>query len=396
MSIVEPGTFQSEAPSATNPRFTVSVNNEVMWDDLISVQIELASFNVTGIFEITALISRTGDASPGGPIHQDSRLEKLLRPHLQPKHDTVDIFVGYPITFDREIVGEFTLLMSGVIDRVYLDWTRDVVRIVGRDKSALFADNFVHAQFRNQTVAGVVQALAEKHGLSSEIIDSGTLVGSVFDDENIANELNPYQGRSEWDILTEFASLDGYAVFVIGDTLHYRPVEESNKTLTFSFETQEQGGPGNIDALECEKNFGASSGRIGVEILSTKIRDKEAVLGKAGAVRGGDAIVYTFVRPNLDADLAQALADALLLAYTQFELLVSIHTTGAPQQDMFSNVQLNGTGSIFDTLYRIVRIRWSYGIEQGWRAEIDAVHFPAGGLVRTSRKGQSRRLGAAP
>jgi phage protein D len=107
----------------------------------------------------------------------------------------------------------------GAVDR----WTYKPacfeVHVEGRDYTARLIDTKTSEKFANYTTSQVATMLAQRHGLTPVVTATTTAVGGItkFDHTHCNDE------RSEWDLLSYFAGLDGFQVYVAGNELHYEP-----------------------------------------------------------------------------------------------------------------------------------------------------------------------------
>ena len=346
------------------PALVVTVNDEE-WHDVQHLEVELSANNIMGQFTLDASMSSPGECAPAEeawtPIKADSRLGRLVNPTLNPKVVPVKIYAGLNQSLEDNVSrGNLEFLMSGIVDRVDLDRTRDHCNIVGRDQSAVLQDSFIHAQFRNRTTSDVVKEIAEGHGLKHVIERSGTLAGTVYESEGIDFESRAVAGVSEWDLLTRFAYHDGYSVFVRDDVLYYMPIEDYEETLEYVMGE-------NVEHLTMSRDYTLGSSRIGIEIASTRLKQKDSVIAKAGSFSANSIIVREVV-PGIDPETAGTLAESLQLLYTQFAFVITLHVPGHPMQSLFNRIMLQNTGTVFDGAYKIMSIQWLLGIESGWQA----------------------------
>lgn len=369
--------------TSAKPAFIVKIDEEV-WGPLAHGEIESMGININGSFSLTFSYTQIGEASDIGTIATNSKLAKLLA--IQPKgaHHTVEVFGGYVDDPDNVSFNQLTSLITGVIDRVMMDVTEDELIIRGRDRSAILQETSTYAQFRNQLLSDIIRQIADDNDFDTDIIESGTRFGTVYDYEHIGVETVPTQGYNNWELLSRFAEYDDYVVFVQGNTIHYRPIEEANETLRFELGT-------NVNGLELERNYSVAAARIGVEVVSTQMKTKEGVIATAGQKRAvgvghGDVAIKRLVISNISQEAAGYLAESFALALAQFEYLVTVHTTGHPKQNLFNNFVLVGTDTAHDRVYRIVRIGWTFGPEAGWQVELTGVSLPEGSQLHTHRQ----------
>lgn len=381
--------------TVVQPRFAVKIDGEP-WDDqgVPIVQFETRAFNAIGTFTAHAIYSSAGQVNALRQVTAGSKLDRLMFFHFDanglPRRVPIEILAGY----DNNPALPLKPVFTGFIDIVAADPRSDALRIVGRDKATIFYETPIYGQFRNKTIAGAISDIATKQGFATNIIDEGTLLGSVYDIDSITSAMLTPHGMNEWTFMCQCAAIDGHAVYVSiengVDTLNYVPAWDFyNDIITLTYGE-------NIDDIEMIKYFGLNSSRVGVEILSSKLKGKDSVLATAGASRtgGGDALVYRLILgPNISPEEAGIAANLYALFQAQLEFAVDIHTVGSPAQSIHNRLRLDGCTPGFNRDYRILRVNWTFGMEEGWRAELTGIAAPTPDAVRTITKRQRRRLG---
>lgn len=385
----------ANAPNqGTKPRFLVKINGE-LWPEIISITVEsvggLASNSNATMY---ASYSASANSNEVGAMAEGSRLRRLAEPHAgadDTSRDTVEVHAGYS-SKDDPTFEELPLVFSGVITRMLANVTDNAVAIYCVDYSIVFKESFTQQQFRGSTTSEAVREIGERYGFdTSNVNRTNTPLGTAYDYELIHFESAGPQGLNNWELLNKFADVDGYKIFTIGKFLYYIPFGAFNDVIHFTLGE-------NIERCELEKNFAVTSSRVSIEFLSTDIRKKENIVVQRGVAASqagakGDLVRYRFIKPaNSTPDELALGAEALALMLTQFEFVVLLTCTGLETQSVLNKVQLHATNSVFDREYQISRVRWDFGSDSGWTAQISLLAVPPGGELRSHVLRQRRSL----
>lgn len=378
-------------PSAAwKPRFRVLVNDDNWSEFFVHGQLSAYGLFRNGKFVLDFDLNKAGGTSPNepSPVVSGSPLDKLLTPHISAWRDVVKIYMDYAQSEEDD--SQLPLVFDGVVDTIKMDWQNSVLTLDGRDRSAVLQESFTHAQFRNSTVAGVVKEIAEKHNLEPNIVDPGTTVGTIFDQEHIDFEHVSSAGYNDWDLLTRMAEHDGYTVFVTDGKLNYLPIENAEDIIVFEYGE-------NISNLETRKNLTTANSRVTVEMASVQAQDKDSAYVTAGSnsrKSAGDGLsaVYRFTDfPSRDPETLGLVAEGLALLYAQMEHHVTFATTGFLNQNLKNKFLLKSTGTVFDREYKFVGIEWQFGWDYGWVSSIEGLQLPETEQLRNYRTKQKRK-----
>ena len=272
-------------------------------------------------------------------------------------------------------------LIVGQVDDVDWDLTGRVITLTGRDLSAGLIDTKSAEKFQNRTASEIAQSLAIRHGLDSSVQATGTRAGTYYEIDHAVVT----QEQTEWDLLTYLAEREGFDVWVSGETLHFQPppaLAGTPYTLLWS-------EPG-------DGSFASNATRINVRRSQTLARDvivqmrswnqKQqtafTVTAKRSQVkksqrRGGEAQVYSIVRPNLTRDQALQLANAMAEDITRHERVLSASLPGDSLLTTRGTVRLVGTGTDWDQIYYPDTIVRSLSRQDGYRMDLRAKNHSA-------------------
>lgn len=379
----------NEPSGAWKPRFRVVVNDEDWSEWFVHGQTRLYGLFRNGDFILDFDLAGAGQLDKTtGAVTAGSPVDKLLTPHISAHRDVVKIYIGY--ADDNSDDSQLPLVFDGIVDVISLAFQQAMVTLEGRDRSAVLQESFTHAQFRNTTVAGVVQEVATKHGLEVNIVDPGTQIGTIFNEERINFENIGSSGYNDWDLLTKLAQHDGYAVYVTEGTLHYVPMEQYEDIVVFEYGT-------NIIDLKTKKNLTTANSRVTVEMASVQVQDKDSsyvTAGSSSRKSAGDGLssVYRYTDvPSRDPETLGLIAEGLALLYAQLEHMITFATTGSNQQSLRNKMLLRGSGTTFDREYKFTGIEWQFGWDYGWVASIEALQVPDSEQLRNYRTKQKRK-----
>ncbi|MGR2662488.1 hypothetical protein ACUXVY_12940 [Chromobacterium haemolyticum] len=111
-----------------------------------------------------------------------------------------------------------TLIIGGV-DRWSFNPARYTVSVEGRDYTAKLIDVKTSEKFANYKASDIAIELAKRHGLRPVVVPTKTLAGTIYKIDHV--QMN--DERSEWDLLSYLAGVEGYQVYVKGNDLHFEP-----------------------------------------------------------------------------------------------------------------------------------------------------------------------------
>jgi hypothetical protein len=125
---------------------------------------------------------------------------------------------------------------DGLADNIAVDTLNSTARIIGRDYSSLLISSAYQSAYCNQTASEIANCIAARHGLSSDVSQTSTMVGSYQYDGYNQVLLNAHsQITSEWDLLKYVAKIEGFQLFIDRTTLVFAPTEAlSRNTILIS------------------------------------------------------------------------------------------------------------------------------------------------------------------
>ena len=268
-------------------------------------------------------------------------------------------------------LGGFLSLVQGYADLISIDPIGGTLLLEGRDLSSGLIEARTQETFANRTSSEIATILAGRHGLGASVTVTTTPVGRYWELEHDSLTLNAAgKATTEWDLLVTLAKREGFDLWVYGTTLFFRPPDlltppavvpvtsamsaSLDRALTFAG-----------DIVVTVKSWHSRAGSVCVQTVQTS----------RGAASSRE---YVYVVPNLTPDAAQTYAQNVLNQLTQHELVASLEMPGeltlAPRTQML----LQGTGTIFDTMLRIDEVERRLHATRGFTQRVRARAASAG------------------
>ena len=269
----------------------------------------------------------------------------------------------------RLSVGEtesFETMIIGYADAVSIDAIRNLVRIEGRDLSALLVDSGLNEAFPNYTADAIVSLLALRHGLKPHVLPTPGMVGRLFG--GAQEELGfSYHSRAttDWDLIVRLAQQSGYDAYVRGWDFFFQPAK-SRKSAAVVI------GRGDVTDLRLERDLSRRS-LDQLAAVSWNAQLQQSILsGSTGLQPSGGGDVPVMMQPNLDPGgigrvMAQLIADA-----KQHARAIEITMPGETGLSARSSIELQGTGTDFDRAYDVECIDRMFSPVSGFRQRIRA------------------------
>jgi phage protein D len=261
----------------------------------------------------------------------------------------------------------FQSAITGAVDALDFDAVQGGLSLSGRDLSAGLIEARTQETFANQTASEIAAILAGRHGLAAQVTATTTPVGRYWELEHDRIVLNAFsQATAEWDLLVSLAQHEGFDVWVSGATLYFQPPQ----TVTPVVIT-----PQGCMSLRLERAL-TLAGDVQVIVKSWHSRGGTGCVQTARRQGSGKSATYVYVVPNLTPDEALALAQQRLNELTAHERVLVAEMPGDLVLTPRMMLGLEGTGTEFDTIYRIDEIERtlsaSHGFVQRLRARVVA------------------------
>lgn len=280
-------------------------------------------------------------------------------------------------------------LIKGNIDEWDYDPGRFVISCHGRDFTALFIDAKTAGEsFKNYTSSQIADILAKRQSLKSSVTATTQRFGEFYqiDSAHLTGE------QTEWDLLTTLAALEGFSVWVEGDTLYFQPEADPAKADNYVIRYMPPGTvarypQANVsDDLRFSRTLTISKG-VTVEVMSWSAKRKNkqftAYYPKSARNLNPGAStpktqVYRIIRNGLSPEQAQALAEKIYRDIVLHELKFSCSTYGDNVLTPRTLVRIEGTQSLYDQLYWCDSVTRRMSWDEGYSMRISGKnHSPA-------------------
>ena len=274
-----------------------------------------------------------------------------------------------PITLDIQFSldggASFQSMITGAVDALDFDAIEGTLSLSGRDLSAGLIAARTQETFANRTSSEIATILAGRHNLAAQVTATTTPAGRYWELEHDRITLNAFsQATSEWDLLVSLAQHEGFDVWVSGTALCFQPPQTATPVVI---------RPQDCVALRLERAL-TLAGSIEVTVKSWHSRSGAGCTQTVQRQGSGSAVSYIYVVPNLTPDQAQALAQQRLDELTPHERVLVAEMPGELALTPRMAIGLEGTGTAFDTIYRIDEIERTlsprHGFVQRLRARV--------------------------
>lgn len=257
---------------------------------------------------------------------------------------TFEIFAGFPADVTNYDSNDLTSLILGNADSIEIDPLFGIIRVEGRDKTALLIDTKTAQKWINQTSSQIATQLAQAQGLTPKVTATKTKAGNYYAQDHVL----PTHERSQWDLLTYLAQKEGFQVYVTGNTLVFGPAPPDAAPYIIQWQEPNPVLPAsNAVRLNFSHNLTLSRDIV-VRVRSWNMWQK-ASYTKTATVKhksrnsGDTPQVYSFIKPGLTPEQAQQLANQTALSLAQHELHMHVELPGDITPTMQSVLQLRGT-----------------------------------------------------
>jgi len=250
-------------------------------------------------------------------------------------------------------------LIMGKIDHVSMEWIDREVCVSGRDKSAVLSEKKINKQYKNKKASDIVQDIAQDAGLQAQVKATTDDAGKKYDVDTVHLLLN----KTPFEALSWLAEREGCRWYVDGSNLHFEPKDAGNSGGLFTVNYQPpNGGYARSNAVYIRTSRNMSAARpCDVKVKSWHHKQKklfEHTESSGGGV--GEKLTYEHHFPGMIQQQVEKIAKSFLSDYKRHELAVEVDMPGDLSIDAKGQLQLQGTGSVFDTTYDIDSVEFSY------------------------------------
>lgn len=294
----------------------------------------------------------------------------------------VELFIGFPQDPASFTPGDLQSWIYGQVDHISVDPVTNTIEVDGRDLTRVFIDAKTTQKWPNQTSSQIATMLASSHGLTPVVTATTSVVGKYYeiDHVNMADE------RSEWDILNYLADLEGFKVWVRGQSLYFQPAPDPTTTTPYEIVWQpvstNSGPKANFESIKLTRALTVSRGiQVKIRSWNKKYAKGFTVSYPAGVKTikvgqssiGSGAQIYSKTLPNLTQDQALQYAQKWHGQLVAHEMKIEgLTMPGDNDLDITSIIQFGGTGTAFDQQYFPDNINRHLSFDGGYSMTISA------------------------
>jgi phage protein D len=328
--------------------------NGVAVDSILHIDMTIAGSNRSSQFEITV------------SIEDRLQTERWLNPSTGKV--AVTIFMHCQ-EYDSD-----TVIFQGLADGVAFDPINRVARVQGRDYSSVLISSGYQNSFCNQTASEIAGQIAQRHGFDQDIVATSAMVGSYQSSTYNKVLLNTHSRiTSEWDILTQLATSEGFELFVSGTTLVFAPLASlQTNNWTISNDYVKSIKFHKVCPLSGQTSIVVKSWNswLNQSLASTSQQSYSQVDSSTGGLNGDLATEVAIVKPNLTSQGAERLALRYSDQLNQQGLVVEFILPGNLSLAPRDIVTIDGNGAGFDADYLVKSVHWRYSSTGGFTQSV--------------------------
>jgi phage protein D len=250
----------------------------------------------------------------------------------------------------------YVSLLTGQIDNIRINVLKNTATLSGRDLSARMIDAEIAETFNNRTSSQIAATIAVRHGLSANVTATNTQVGQYYELDHARSALGlNARATTEWNLLTQLAQIENFALSVTGTMLNFGPPAVAAPVYLNS-----------LDMMSLEFDMAASI-PTSATVSSWSTRHKTAIKQSAGGTGG-----ITIIRPNLTTAQANAAAANHLSALARHKTVMTAVMPGDVTLTPASQIMLSGTDTPFDQTYEIDMISRTVNAIRGFTQVVRA------------------------
>ena len=259
--------------------------------------------------------------------------------------------------------GAFVRILLGYVDDYEIDLIDGIVSFAGRDLTSLLMDK---KALRSNVIADITASdlagdYAEEHELKKDITATTLLIGEYDTEHHVLVT----GSQSEWDVLCKVAQNENYDVYIIDDTLYFKPQSVTKKyyNINWSYITDTGFPSSNVLKIKVGRNLTIAND-ISVQVkgwnglnaakYSQTVSRKHTPHRVKGRSKTQRYVVYA---DGVDPDAATSLAESYLLKLSQHEKKLILELMGDTILNIRSILKLTGVGNNYDQLYYPASIR---------------------------------------
>lgn len=254
--------------------------------------------------------------------------------------------------------GENSTLIVGDIDQIEIDPLRGFMNLHGRDFIGRLIDAQISETFENQSVAQIVNAIAARHGLITNMNQAGSLVGRYYQDSHTKTSLLQHSKlSSDWDFLVAVCQEYGLIAWMEGYTLFLQDAQAEAQTVE-------------IDVSAC---IGVSASRdlrlaggATVQVKSWASQSQTSIVGTSTVAATTNGLTLAAVRPNLSQAGAAAMANSLAKQWSLHTSELTLEMPGELTINPGMNLSFSGTSTDIDAVYEVMEVERRFSMQEGF------------------------------
>ena len=306
----------------------------------------------------------------------------------------IQVFVGFPPNAENYTSNQLKSLIMGQVDEVEIDLLQRKYVLTGRDLTAKFIDNKTTQKYPNLTSSEIVTKLAQKEGLTANVVPTTTPAGIFYagDRSALTSEL------PEWDLITFLAQQEGYIAYVENTTVFFHPLPKQtdapyliqyNENLNIPTIGYKSSSAKSLtmtrsltvarDIIVIVRSWNSKSKKaFNIKVRAT-LNKKTALASQAQPI--GDAQTYTYTKPGLTREQALQLAQTYIAQLSQHERIIEATLPGDNILKKIGVIKLSGTNTDFDQVYFTSSVNREISPTTGYNMIIKAKNHSPNSMV---------------
>lgn len=294
----------------------------------------------------------------------------------------VELFIGTPADATNYSIADLKSWIYAQADEIEIDPVDNTITLNGRDLTRLFIDTKTTEKWPNLTSSQIATKLAQAHGLIPVVMATTAKAGTMYEIDHV----NLTDDRSEWDLLNYLANIEGFVVFVRGQSLYFQPRPDPATAVPYpivwSPATNNSTMRANFQRVKFRRALTVSRG---IQVIIRSWNKKQArgftakypssikTISPGKSTVGSGAQIYSKTVPNLDPEAATRYAQNWYQQLIAHEMrLDGLTMPGDNALDITSIIALSGTGTDFDQTYFPDSINRRMSFEGGYEMTICA------------------------
>lgn len=302
----------------------------------------------------------------------------------------VEILAGFPSDPDSPNASELTSLIYGRVDDIEFDPVRTIVKLTGRDLTGAFIDTKLTTQYQNKKASDIIQDIAGKHGIETNVKTTDAVVGSPalakVGTYYLRDTVQLGTNNSEWDLISWLARESGLVAYVAEKTLNFVPDPRSGAEpyLIQWKQPDSAGGPPQANVIDVSFSRAITVAKgisvtarcasfLGPTLERSYPRSPRSIKPGQSSPYGPVQNYYFNLPPGKTAEQVEAFAEAKYREITSHAMKLTASMPADGILDVSTPIRVQGTGTDWDQTYFPRSIRRRLSMEgDGYVMEIEA------------------------